>query len=210
MKYSFLAGLVLGFAGVAVAAAGYPWVQHARQPSATEVVPNGGRAEQFVVRLPSDRIAGFTAAGEEAAPAARPGRAAPLAVEQFKVRDIEGRVIGVAARHVVGAPDGADVAWVIAIPGRGTFMLADAVEGPGVVDAALERAGRPDGAAWEGEVDVDVVTRAAGDVAPFSAGTGEFATLDFGFSESWRITGVDAAGRLRGTIELRTVGLRGS
>ena len=57
MKAVFSIGIVLGLASVLAGAALYPWVDHPRLPSRTRVVANGGRAEQFIVRLPLDKIA---------------------------------------------------------------------------------------------------------------------------------------------------------
>lgn len=209
MKYSFLTGLVLGFVGLLAAAAGYPWVQHERLPSQTEVVPNGGRAEQFLIRLPADRIGGFAAGEDAAGPTPRPELGAALSIEQFKVRNADGRVIGVAARHGSASPDGRAVAWLISIPGRGTLMLADSVSSGDTLERALERAGYSEGSAWEGELTLDTVARSTEGSAQFSAGSEEFAGLETGFSESWTVTGVDANGVLRGTIGLDTVGRRG-
>lgn len=209
MKLTFLIALLLGFAGVLAAAGGYPWVQHPRLASQTEVVPNGGRAERFLIRLPADRIGGFEGRSDGGALVPRPGLAAGVSIEQFKVRNADGRVIGVAARHAGDTGDGTATAWVVSIPSRGTLMLA-AETAAAPLEDALGSAGYAAGSSWEGEVSVDTIAP-GGDATPqFSAGTAEFADLEVGFSESWLVTGADANGVLRGTIELATISRRGS
>lgn len=209
MKYSFLAAFVLGFAGLLLAAGAYPWVQHPRLASQTEVVPNGGRAERFVIRLPADRIGGHGAGAGAAGPVGRPMLGPELSIEEFKVRNAAGRVIGVAARHATATPDGRSVSWVVSIPSRGTLMLADASASADSLEAALASAGYAEGTAWEGDLAVATVTPEA-DAPQFSSGTAEFAGLEVGFSESWAVTGVDERGALRGTLELATISRRGS
>src|SRR5690606_20070848 len=113
MRTLFIVVVALGFAAVLAAARFAPWLDPVRLPSHTTVVANGGRAETFVIRLPADRIA---AAGSEAAGLRADAEAsaalvsalgsAEVLVEQFKVRDREGQVIGIAARHWAPA-DGA-------------------------------------------------------------------------------------------------------
>lgn len=205
MKALFWLGLVLGLAGGIGAGGWYPWVHHDRPPSRTEVVPNGGRAERFLIHLPADRIAPARELGAEP----EPGTALVL-VEQFKLRDAEGEIVGLAARHLSPLDaGGAGVAWLVTIPGRGTLMLADSAGSPARVDAALAAQGHTRGAAWEGNATVEVLGRGAGN-GQFSAGTDEFAGLGVSFTEIWSLTGADADGRLRGTIELATVGRRGT
>jgi len=69
MKATFFLALFLGFVGVLAAGHFVPWGAHVRLPSQTHVIANGGRAEQFVIRLPADRIdaAGAKAVGLRAA-----------------------------------------------------------------------------------------------------------------------------------------------
>ncbi len=74
MKATFFLALLLGFAGVLAAGHFVPWGAHVRLPSQTRVVANGGRAEQFLIRLPADRI---DAAGAKAAGSAPRRRRAP-------------------------------------------------------------------------------------------------------------------------------------
>src|SRR5687767_9710819 len=107
MKTVFLLALIVGFGGTLAGAHLAPWLQHARLPSHTSVVANGGRAEQFMIRLPADRIGatdgeagglrGKGAGGAMLLPAQF--MAEPLLIEHFKIRDTSGSVVGVAARH---------------------------------------------------------------------------------------------------------------
>lgn len=208
MKYTFLTGLLVGFGGLLLAAGAYPWVQHPRLPSVAEVVPNGGRAEQFVIRLPADRIGGFGADAAGGALAARPAPGGRLSIEQFKVRNSQGRVIGVAARHAAVTDDTRGVAWIVSIPSRGALMLADPSAAVGL-EAALADLGYVPGSAWEGNLRLETIP-STGEAPQLSAGTAEFAGLEIGFSEFWTVTGVAADGVLRGTIELATISRRGS
>src|SRR5688572_1062090 len=112
MKIVFLLTLALGFAGTLAGAHFAPGLKHARLPSQTSVIANGGRAEEFLIRLPTDRIAatdgeagGLRSNGYGAMLLPAQFVAEPLLVEHFKVRDSGGNVIGVAARHWSGGSD---------------------------------------------------------------------------------------------------------
>ena len=211
MKAALLIGMLLGFGGVLAGAHVYPWVDHERLPSRTTVVANGGRAERFVIHLPADRIhaAGAPSAGSRAAAAPAGGAlpaelaASPVLAEHFKVRDVDGQVIGVAARHWSGVDGASGAAWALLIPGRGALLLSGAAEPAGRIDAALRGAGHVAGSAWSGEL---TVALASGD-APgrVVGGSDEFDGLVGTYSETWKITGVSADGELRGTVELDTV-----
>jgi hypothetical protein len=216
MKITFCAGFVIGFAGVLAASHLYPWVAHARLPSQTSVITNGGRAEQFVIRLPVDRVgtAGTPATGLRSSPVfanmALPAELAekPILIEHFKIRDSANNVIGLAARHWSVTSGGPETAWVLMIPSRGALVLGAPGEPASAVDEALRRAGYKPGAAWEGDVRVGVGEDE--DARRVVVGTEEFATLDGRYSETWHLTGVDTSGELRGTIEIDTVTFRGS
>jgi hypothetical protein len=216
MKAAFWLGLILGFAGLLAAAHFVPWVTHTRLPSQTSVVANGGRGEQFLIRLPVDRIdaAGGSATGLRApavamAKAALPDELAarPLLVEHFKVRDSAGNVIGLAARHWSVTDDRAETAWSLLIPSRGALLLTAPGEAAGTLDGALRRAGHAPGREWTGTLRVTLGDEQQGAVA---AGSEEFDGLEGRYSEVWNVTGVGETGELRGTIELNTVTFRGS
>lgn len=216
MKKAFWLGLIFGFGGLLAASHFYPWVAHARLPSHTSVVANGGRAEQFLIRLPVDRIgnAGGTDVGLRGSATfatmalPEPLAASPLLVEHFKVRDSAGNVIGIAARHWSIAGSGPATAWSLMVPSRGVLMLTAPGEAAGTLDTALRGAGLKSGAAWEGAVRVDL-TEVPADAARVAAGSNEFEGLQGRYSEVWNVTGVSDMGELRGTIELNTITYRG-
>ena len=207
MKVVFSLSIVLGFA-VTLAGAHYLPVKHVRLPSQTAVVANGGRTEQWIIRLPADRVSATDATagriravrGQMALPAELV--AMPLHVEHFKVRNAAGRVIGIAARHWSDTERGLMTAWSVLIPSRGALLLRAPGEAQGVVDAALRGAGYNSGASWTGNVAVTLTPK--GDAGAVAAGTGEFAELGGRYTETWTVTGVES-GELRGTIELATL-----
>ena len=209
MKTVFLVAILLGFGGTLAGAHFAPWRAHARLPSHTTVVANGGRAEQFLIRLPADRIAATDAeagglrargAGAMALPAQFVTEA--LLVEHFKVRDVAGSVVGVAARHWTGGNSTAATAWSILIPSRGALVLRAPGETSGALEAALRSRGFSSGQAWAGPLAVPMVHEGDGAVA---AGTGEFEGLAGHYTETWTVAAVDEDGKLSGTIELGTV-----
>jgi hypothetical protein len=199
----------VGFAGTLAAAHFFPWVSHTRLSSQTSVIANGGRAEQFVIRLPGDRIATVALDGPDsraAGFAALDNRAPDL--EHFKVRDRAGNVIGIAARHWAETESGATTTWALVFPARGAIVMAHAGEARDAVEAALQSRGHVAGAQWEGELNIALV----GDAAETQSVVGlrEFTGLDVRYTEEWNVTGVDEHGEIRGTIELDTVSQGGS
>jgi len=210
LKATFLGGLILGFAAVITAGGIYPWVDHLRMDSRTQVLPNGGRQENFFVRLPVDRIASAGAealtpgAGAFPAELVMPAALAdaPARVDHFKVRDAMGDVVGIGARHVLDSGDGAAAVWSITLPARGAIHLVGRSV-PDQLGPALARAGYANGKAWDGTVEValgDGTTR----TGILVGGSGEFTPLTGTYVERWQITGIDADGRVQGTIELNT------
>lgn len=212
MRALFFIGIVMGLAAVLTAARFVQWVDPVRLPSHTSVVANGGRAETFVIRLPADRLSAHGAASAGLRAAAHPAGtalpaelvAAPVLVEHFKVRDVDGDVIGTAARHWTASGDDAGAAaWLLSLPGRGAMMLSASGETPAAVDRALASAGRRPDSPWAGEVRVAIVAeRAPGSVA---GGSDEFVDLEGRYTETWIVTGVGEDGQLKGTVELGTV-----
>jgi hypothetical protein len=209
MKSVFLFAIVVGFAGTLTAAHWVPGLAHQRLPSQTTVVANGGRSEQFLIRLPADRLAATDGAvtGLRSVAADRamalPAKfvAEPLLVEHFKVRDAAGNVVGIAARHWSAQGGSATTTWSVLIPSRGAFVLSAPGEARGAVETALKGQGHTAGAAWTGRAVVPM-TAEPGTVA---AGAGEFERLVGTYTESWTVAGVDASGQLLGTIELNTI-----
>ena len=209
MKILFLLALLGGFGGTLAGVHFAPWQKHTRLPSMTSVVANGGRAEQFLIRLPADRLA----ATDGAAAGLRAQRngamllpaqfvAEPLLVEHFKVRDAGGNVVGVAARHWNGGGAAPTTTWSVLIPSRGALVLSAPGEPRNALESALRAAGYSAGKSWDGQVAARMVADGAGTVA---AGTGEFAGLAGTFSETWSVAAVDENGRVSGTIEVGTV-----
>lgn len=212
MRTAFIVGVLLGVAGILAAAKYMPWVDPPRLPAHTSVVANGGRAETFVIHLPADRIFAHGSEvvglrGQVFPASARPLpdtlTTQPLLVEQFKVRDVDGQVIGIAARHWAGRDGPAAVAWVVAIPGRGALLLTAEGEPTGAVEAAVDRAGRQAGQTFRGSATFDAARGDAG--GRVAGGSGEFDALDGRYSETWTVTGAGDTGELKGTIELATV-----
>lgn len=211
MKTVFWVAIVCGFGGTLAGAHFVPWLKHARLPSHTSVVANGGRSEQFLIRLPADRIAatngeagglrGKGVAGAMLLPAQFV--AEPLLVEHFKVRDAAGSVVGVAARHWQVAGAGATTTWSVLVPSRGAFVLNAAGEVPAALETALRSGGYNAGKVWDGQMTVPMIP--AAEVGAVVAGTGEFEGLSGSYTEAWTVAAVDEDGRLSGTIELSTI-----
>jgi hypothetical protein len=210
MKIVFLLALLLGFGGTLAGAHFAPGLKHARLPSQTSVVANGGRAEEFLIRLPADRIAatdgeaaGVRAKGAEGVmllPAQFIGE--PLLVEHFKVRDSGGAVIGVAARHWNEIGGEATTTWSILIPSRGAIVLSARGESRAALDSALRSRGYSAGKEWAGTVTLPM---AGDDPGVVAAGTGEFENLLGTYTETWSVAAVDEGGKVSGTIALSTV-----
>lgn len=189
----------MGFAGVLAAAYFAPGFEYERYRSAATVVANGGRIEQFVIRLPADRIgAPISVPGSDdaAGPATR--------LEHFKLRDVDGNVIGLVARHQLSRGGSIETAWLLAIPSRGTITLASHAN-VGAVESVVARQGLAAGQSLDPELSIDNGAPAQSVVA-----TGEFSDIDFELVETWEVTGLDDDGQLRGTLRLNTTGRRSS
>ncbi len=128
--------------------------------------------------------------------------AEPLLVEHFKVRDSEGSVIGVAARHWNGGGASPTTTWSVLIPSRGALVLSAPGEARGALERALRAGGYSAGEAWGGEVAVPMQGEGEGAV---TAGTGEFEGSRAATPKRWTVAAVDEDGRVSGTIELNTV-----
>lgn len=215
MKTTFFLAIFLGLVGVLAAGHFVPWGAHVRLASQTRVVANGGRAEQFLIRLPADRleVAGAKTAGLRATATMStvPPQltAEPMLVEHFKIRDAAGNVIGLAARHWSADTHAAGTAWSLMIPSRGALLLTAPAEPRAALDTALRTAGYNAGTAWNGDVKVAFAPEGT-DSAIVAAGSDEFAGLAGKYSETWTITGVTEGGELRGTIEIDTVTRHGT
>lgn len=209
-RFLLITGLLAGFFGGLALATLVDWVDHPRLRAHVSVQPNGGAQERFIVRLPRDRI--LDTGAEGGLPGRYPealdlpeGFPRGVHIEQFKLRDREGEVIGVAARHTQVNGTRADAAWVLYLPGRGSLLLEHREAADGL-SRELARRNLRAGTAWEGEL---TLRRTAGPLAEglgrVIGGSREFARLTGSYSETWRLTGVDAEGRPRGTIEIDTL-----
>lgn len=193
MKRLLQLGLLLGFAGTLAAAHFLPWVEYERYRSEISTVANGGRVEEFVVRLPADRI------GDPVDAAAEPDAGA-LKLEHFKLRDAAGNVIGLAARHELTEGADTQIAWLLTIPSRGSIALAASASGNPLA-TALAAGNLAAGESLAAELAVQFAPAAESVLT-----SGEFADIDFELVETWVVTGLDDDGRLLGTLRLKTTG----
>jgi len=193
MKRLLLLGFVLGLAGTLATAYFAPWVEYTRYRSASEVVPNVGSVEQFIVHLPADRIGGPIA------------EIADTRLEHFKLRDVEGNVIGIAARHQTHFDGRDETAWLLAIPSRGTVTLTGGQSGPGTIESRIAARGLTAGVSAEPALSIAVIEPAHSVTA-----TGEFTGIDMELAETWKVTGLEDDGQIRGTLEISTTGRRSS
>ena len=190
MKRLLQLGFVVGLFGTIAAAYFLPWFEYTRYRSATQVLANGGRVERFIVQLPADKLDSKVDAGLADGIGVR--------LQHFKLRDAEGHVIGIAARHDLA---GAETAWLLTIPSRGTIALAASVGSAEPVESVVSAAGLGPGDRAEPALSIDgVPTRSV-------STTGEFAGIDIDMVETWVISGVDEDGQVRGTLQLNTVGM---
>lgn len=122
---------ILGALLTLLAARLYPLPESPRLPSDSIALANGGREEAFFIRLPDDRLGSPLATSVAAFPKqsfAREGKDRILA-ELFRVRDGQGRVIGLASKmsgnvavSEVRAQQNAD--WTLLIPSRGGLSMS--------------------------------------------------------------------------------------
>jgi hypothetical protein len=192
MKRLLQLGFILGLFGTLAGAYFAPWFEFPRFRSVATVVPNGGRLEQFEVRLPADRIDGGVA---------MPSSPESGSLEHFKLRDVEGNVIGLAARHSLPLAGGTATSWLLTIPSRGAIAFAASTPASESLESLIAASGLVAGAASEPEISIDL-----GSPASSVAATGEFTKIDFELVETWVIAGLEADGAIRGTLRLSTVG----
>jgi hypothetical protein len=193
MKRLLQLGFVLGLVGTIAAAWFAPMFGYARYRSATSVIANGGRVEQFQVHLPVDRI--------ESAAVSERSKDSGMRIEHFKLRDAEGNVIGLVARHEVARGDTAETAWLLTIPSRGTIALAASGPSTSSIESQVAARGMTAGDTTSQAISID-----AGQPGRSVAATGEFSGIDFELVETWVVTGIDENGAIRGTLRLNTLG----
>lgn len=177
MLKTFIAGIVLGVAGIIAALAYTPVVDLSREVSIVAVSPNGGNTETFHINVPEDRLMLGSGSSEDALP---PGMVWPrddalqgARTELFKLRNSRDAVIGLGSRIAIRNNQlGEVIEWVLHLPARGTiYVLLEADNS---------------GAARTGEL---------------RAGTREFAGLIGSMSERW-IAGETSENGRAGQVEL--------
>ena len=178
MKSTFVLAMSAGFGGTLAAGHFVPWFPHARLPSHTSVVANGGRAEQFLIRLPADRIAATgaeagglrSAAADERATCCCRRSSSPSRCSSSTSRCAIPPAASSASRHGIGHGRGWQPAttWSLLIPSRGAMLLTASGRGarrarhraarePATTRASVGRPGR--GADDRAGDEVGAVTR---------------------------------------------------
>jgi len=218
----FVAAFLAGIAVVIVSAGLLPLPDHVRYASSITVVPNGGRQERFVIHWPRDRVR-LPQAVPGAAPMLTPGSAVlaqpagmPAAAELFRLRDVAGNVIGIAAKTTgaIARPGHALEStshWVLLIPARGALLLMQknrtdlsARHRPGAAGRFI----MPEESAqfWAGYSRYLATAGPAGaGMGRMLRGTGEFSGLTGTYAERWELDAMRPDGTTEGRIILSTV-----
>ncbi len=127
MLKTFIAGLVLGIAGVTGVLYAVPIVDQHREASIISVRPNGGNAERFHISVPMDRIVIGASGNARPVPPGLEWPESPLFddvnTELFKVRNERDAVVGIAARIAVDDERGQVIEWVLHLPARGSAYV---------------------------------------------------------------------------------------
>lgn len=190
----FLATFVLGAVATLAGANFYPLPDAPRFRSEAVALANGGREEVFYIRLPGDRLGNpyATAVAPFPTPSfVRQGEDYILA-ELFRVRDSEGRVIGLASKMTGNVAVSEhrvrpNTDWMLMIPSRGALM------------ASTE--GRPSDADRNYQLDrmgLDIVNSGF-----IIEGTGDFQGLSGFYMEETGVDSVDETGQVHGQVSLR-------
>jgi hypothetical protein len=220
LKRLFFLSFGVGLAASVAAAWLFPLPQHDRFRSRIEVLTNGGRQESFVIRWPQDRITLPAAlAGTDSARSAgtlilaSADQSSLSAAELFRLRDVDGNVIGLASR-LTGRVPGQRVStasvsnWMLLIPSRGTLLMTQensadtgpvATSGGYVMPADVARFWAP------GSRFRITAGPAAGAQGRVLSGTDEFKGLTGSYTELWELEEVAVDGRTEGRISLMTV-----
>jgi len=124
---TFIAGLILGIAGVTGVIYALPVVDQHREASFISVKPNGGNVERFHISVPMDRILAGSAENAQPVPPGLDWPAAELFdginTELFKIRNERDAVIGVASRVAAANERGVLIEWVLHLPARGSAYV---------------------------------------------------------------------------------------
>jgi hypothetical protein len=218
----FLLSFVAGVALLLIAAALFPLPVHERFASRIEVLTNGGRAETFVIRWPGDRLVldgelpGALVNRDDGVVALAPAGKAPAGAEAFRLRDVNGQVIGLATRVTATMPgdrgrNASITNWTLLIPSRGALLMSQengADVGPVRVGGAWLAAVDAPGFWATGSRYRISAGPAAGGRGRVLGGTGEFASLRGDYGEVWELEELAANQRSEGTIQLSTVLVR--
>lgn len=196
MKRLLQVGFALGLVGTIAVAYAFPWFEYERYLSKTSVVANGGRVEQFMVHLPADQIESTIEV---------PGSESGQRLSHFKLRDAEGNVIGLAAKHELSIDGARETAWLLTIPSRGTIAFAGWSPVLGSIESMAADRGLVPGQGADPGLSIDFGAPAQSVVT-----TGEFEGISFELVETWQVTGIDEEGRIRGTLQLNTIGTQSS
>jgi hypothetical protein len=187
---SFIAGIVLTLLGAQY----YPLPEAPRLPSGAAALANGGREDLFFVRLPGDRLGSPRAAAVADFPeTAFSGKGSErILAELFRIRDGEGRVVGMATKMTGDVAKGRSLArrnieWMISVPNRGALFVSTQGQS---VDT---NRGYP-----LGRMGLDLENSGA-----IIYGTDEFAGLTGFMAEETAVDGVDENGQVQGEVTLR-------
>ncbi|MCC5794744.1 MAG: hypothetical protein JJT85_08415 [Chromatiales bacterium] len=222
MARYYIGGFIGGLLLAALAALLWPLPEHHRFRSLIDVLPNGGRAETFVIRWPQDRLElpGDFLVGDRVARAAALGlmvledeRDGRVSAELFRLRDSAGNVIGVAARMAIAPPAGArsTTDWLLVIPSRGSLALRQ-LDSRDLAARRISRGGASwaspaldDSRVWAGR---SRMTASAGPVAGMRGsvlhGNGEFRGMTGRHTETWTVDERLPDGFARGRILIET------
>jgi hypothetical protein len=210
---SVLAGIVL----VLILAGIFPLPHHERYRSSISVIPDGGRAESFVIQWPQDRVelgAGAGLLGGRGVIVMVENGAVAASAEVFRLRDLTGNVIGLASRSTsqrAGA-SGATVQgsdWILLLPSRGALFMTQTNRrdmSPRLRAADGGLIPPPDAAGFWADGNRLPVTSgpAPGGAGRVTGGTEEFAGLQGAYDEVWDLEEIGAGGETRGRITLTT------
>jgi hypothetical protein len=190
-----LATFAAGFVLALLAAYFYPFSGEPRLRSLSVTLPNGGREEVFLMHLPEDRLGIPRAAPVASFPREsfdNDGKQS-LVAELFRLRNVDGDVVGVASRVSGAVPDlrnrrSQTVDWVLVLPGRGSLSMS----------WGGQPAGNPRSQQRE---QMGLNPRRAGIVY---SGTQDFSGLEGAFIEETRAADLSDPGQRDGVLSLTT------
>jgi hypothetical protein len=206
------------FVGIllAVAVAGvFPLPRHERYRATTSVIPDGGRAEGFVIEWPQDRVDVGAVPGLRKAATALVLDGGPGAIagaEAFRLRDLAGNVVGLATRSTSARTTAAGALtrgsdWVLLLPGRGALFLTQD-DSRDMTPRAAGNALVPAADAadfWAGERRLRITAGPEpGGAGRVSGGTAEFSGLRGSYDEVWELDEALPTGGTRGRVTLTT------